>query len=407
MKRIGDARFVLLGEASHGTHEYYTWRAEITKQLIQEKGFDFIGVEGDWPESYRINRFSKGYENGGDNIIDDVLNGFNRWPTWMWANWEVAGLADWLRNWNSKLSGNQKIGFYGLDVYSLWESFEEITNYLGEVDPETLKTVKVAMKCFESYSSADGQPYGKSGRLVPQTCENKVVDMLSEIKRRIPLYNGDTEAAFSAEQNALVTVNAERYYRSVMEGTGNSWNIRDRHMMSTLNRLADFHGRRSKAVIWAHNTHIGDARATDMAQHGMINIGQLTREKYKDDAVLVGFGSYEGTVIAGSHWEGEMEVMNMPLAKGGSWESALHTRSPENKLLIFDDRSRKLLNSPIGHRAIGVVYDSGRENQGNYVPTVIPDRYDAFLYVDRTQALHPLHLSPDGHKIPDTYPFGV
>lgn len=245
MERIGDARFVLLGEASHGTHEYYTWRAEITKRLIQEKGFDFIGVEGDWPESYRINRFIKGYENGGDNIIDDVLNGFNRWPTWMWANWEVAGLADWLRNWNSKLSGNQKIGFYGLDVYSLWESFEEITNYLGEVDPETLKTVKVAMKCFESYSSADGQPYGKSGRLVPQTCENKVVDMLSEIKRRIPLYNGDTEAAFSAEQNALVTVNAERYYRSVMEETGNSWNIRDRHMMSTLNRLADFHGKRS------------------------------------------------------------------------------------------------------------------------------------------------------------------
>lgn len=407
MDRIGDARIVLLGEATHGTHEYYTWRAEITKRLIEEKDFDFIGVEGDWPDCYRINRFIKGYENAGDDIIDDVLMEFKRWPTWMWANWEIAGFAEWLREWNIGLTPNDKVGFYGLDVYSLWESFEEILKYLERVDPKAFKKAQEALMCFEPYASDDGQAYARSMRLVPDSCEDEVVEMLSEIRERMTRYNGDPEAAFNTEQNALVAVNAEKYYRSMVQGTDDSWNVRDRHMMETLSRLADFHGNDSKAVIWEHNTHIGDARATDMARHGMINIGQLAREEYGDDVVLVGFGSYEGSVVAGQSWGAEMEVMNMPEARKNSWEHALHQLDNSNRLIIFDDRASELLDRSIGHRAIGVVYQPEHESRGNYVPTVLPERYDMFIYLDKTKALHPLHLQAEGSQMPETYPFGV
>lgn len=408
LDRIGDARFVLLGEATHGTHEYYTWRAEITKRLIEEKGFDFIGVEGDWPDCYRINRFIKNYEDTGEDVIDDILMKFERWPTWMWANWEVAGLANWLRDWNQDKSPQDKVGFYGLDVYSLWESFNEITNYLEKVDPKAMEKAREALQCFEPYAGDDGQSYARSIRMVPKTCEEEVVEMLSEIRKRMSQYDGDTEAAFNTEQNALVTVNAEKYYRSMVEGTEDSWNVRDRHMMETLDRLADFHGDNSKAIVWEHNTHIGDARATNMARQGLINIGQLAREEYgEDDTVLVGFGSYEGSVIAGRHWGARMQVMNMPKARSGSWEHELHNISPANQLIVFDERARELLDSSIGHRAIGVVYHPDHESRGNYVPTVLPKRYDAFLFIDRTKALHPLHLEPEGKKVPETYPFGV
>lgn len=407
-ERIGDAQIVMLGEASHGTHEYYTWRANISKKLIEEKGFNFIAVEGDWPDCYRLNRFIKGYDSN-NKIAFDVLHTFNRWPTWMWANWEITAFANWLQKHNTNLSANKKTGFYGLDVYSLWESMESIMQYLKKTDPDALKFAEDAFNCFEPYRKDEGRSYANASLLVPELCQNEVVEMLKEIRHKLPLYNTDYENVFSAEQNAFITVNAEKYYRAMIKGGPHSWNIRDRHMAETLNRLSKFHGENTKAIIWAHNTHIGDARATDMADDGMYNIGELARMVHNDKGVvLIGFGSYKGTVTASSNWGGAIRKMTVPHAKKGSWEYFLHTAGNENKLLLMDEliNNDAIMENRIGHRAIGVVYHPEYE-YGNYVPTILPLRYDAFIYLDETTAVHPLHIQPDGTQIPETYPFGV
>jgi erythromycin esterase len=233
--------------------------------------------------------------------------------------------------------------------------------------------------------------------------------MLAEIRKRMVNYDHDHEAAFSAEQNAVVAVNAEKYYRAMMQGDSASWNARDRHMHETLERLLRFHGPDSKAIVWAHNTHIGDASYTDMADEGSYNIGQLAREAFgEDNVVLVGLGSYEGSVIAGRNWGDDMRVMEVPAGDKRSWEFCLHLASPQNKLLIMNDfQDSSLAEERIGHRAIGVVYHPMYEHRGNYVPSVVAKRYDAFLFIDRTKALHPMRLHPNGHMIPETYPFGV
>jgi erythromycin esterase-like protein len=407
--RIGDARIVMLGEASHGTHEYYTWRAQISKKLIEEKGFNFIAVEGDWPDCYRLNRFVKGYDTDYKSAFK-VLHEFNRWPTWMWANWEIAALAEWMQKHNTGLPANKKAGFYGLDVYSLWESMDYIMQYLKKTDPGALKVAEEAYRCFEPYRKDEGRSYANASMLVPELCQNEVVNMLKEIQRKLPQYNTDHENVFSAEQNAIVTVNAEKYYRAMIEGGPNSWNIRDKHMADTLSRLLTFHGEKSKAIIWEHNTHVGDARATDMADDGMFNIGELARMQHKDKGVvLVGFGSYQGTVMAGRSWGAPMQAMQMPDARKGSWEYLLHKADEGDKLLLMEDFAGNdmIMSNHIGHRAIGVVYNPQHEQYGNYVPTILPLRYDAFIYLDKTKALHPLHIKPDGHQVPETYPFGV
>jgi erythromycin esterase len=408
--RIGDARIVMLGEASHGTHEYYTMRMKLSKKLIQEKGFNFIAVEGDWPDCYKINRFVKGYEPPppGEGALP-LISSFRRWPTWMWANWETVALAEWLHAHNEGLATAKKAGFYGLDVYSLWESMESIMDYLAKNEPDSLSAAEDAFRCFEPFRQDEGQSYARASLLVPELCQEETIQLLHEIRLKAPQYPTDAENAFSAEQNAIVAVNAERYYRAMIRGGAESWNLRDRHMEETLERLLQFHGENSKAIIWAHNTHIGDARATDMAEEGMVNIGGLARQRYgSDDVVLVGFGSYGGTVMAGSQWGAPMQEMVVPEAPQGSWEYRLHQAGSDNKLLIMDDfRDCTPLEQPIGHRAIGVVYRPDREVPGNYVPSVIPERYDAFIYLDRTQALHALHNTPDATEIPDTYPFGT
>jgi erythromycin esterase-like protein len=409
MDRIGDARIVMLGEASHGTHEYYTWRSHISKKLIEEKGFNFIAVEGDWPDCYRLNRFVKGYDVENKSALK-VLQQFNRWPTWMWANWEIVALADWLQKHNSGLPANKKAGFYGLDVYSLWESMASIMQYLKKTDPSALKVAEEAFQCFEPYRRDEGQSYARASQFVPELCETEVVDLLKEIQKKLPTYNTDHENVFSAEQNALITVNAEKYYRAMIHGGPHSWNVRDRHMADTMERLLKFHGRNSKVIVWEHNTHIGDARATDMAGEGMYNIGELARTQHHDKGVvLVGFGSYKGTVIAGKSWGAQMQSIQMPEARKGSWEYLLHTAGKENKLLIMEDFSGNdwFMEYHIGHRAIGVVYNPQYEQFGNYVPTILPLRYDAFIYLDETNALHPLHIQPDGKQMPETFPFGV
>lgn len=405
LERIGDRHHVLLGEASHGTHEYYTWRTTISKRLILEKGFNFIAVEGDWPDCYRINRYIKGYSDQDKEPVE-LLRSFDRWPTWMWANWEIAALISWLKDHNANLPVNKKVGFYGLDVYSLWESMEALVNYLETTDKAAAQLAKEALHCFEPFGE-EGQRYAKANYSLPELCRKPVVDLLKEISRKIPIYDHDPEAVLNAEQNAHIAVNAEEYYRNMISFDTNTWNLRDTHMFETLNRLLNFHGPEAKSIIWEHNTHIGDARYTDMKRAGMINVGQLVREqKGNGDVILAGFGSYGGTVIAGKEWGAEMEEMRVPDARKGSVEDILHQEAAENRLLIFDHHNKNdRFKEMMPHRAIGVVYNPEREKHGNYVPTVLSSRYDTFLYIDETEALHPLHLKPDGHKTPETYPF--
>ena len=402
---IEDRRIVMLGEASHGTHEYYTWRTSISKQLITEKGFRFIAVEGDWPDCYRLNRYVKGYEDAGNDIIS-ILNSFDRWPTWMWANWEVAALAEWLREHNRHLPPDEKVGFYGLDVYSLWDSMKAMVNYLETEDKQAAQSVKAAIACFEPFDE-DERLYARFS-LSGHRCSDAVVALLREIRLKAQFLDGDREAALNTEQNALIAVNAEKYYSSMIGFNNESWNIRDKHMMETLERLLLFHGPLSKGIVWEHNTHIGDARATDMAKAGMVNIGQLARDTYgAANVFLTGFSSYKGTVIAGDSWGAPMQEMKVPEAKPGSIEAVLHQETDHNGYFLLHEEQRDLFHTRIGHRAIGVVYHPEQERRGNYVPSVLAKRYDAFVFLDETQALHPVHLYPQDQRVPETYPFGV
>jgi erythromycin esterase len=411
VERIGDARIVLLGESTHGTSEYYLWRARLTQRLIEEKGFSFVAVEGDWPDCYRVNRYVKGQPDAGHSA-NSVLHAFERWPTWMWANWEVAALVEWLHRRNHTIPEGQKVGFYGLDVYSLWDSLAEVTRFLEQNHPDAVASAYRAFDCFQPYD-ADVQAYARASQLVPLSCERDVIDLLMETQRRAheTRYEGDAEAAFNAEQNAHVAVGAEHYYRTMVEGGPESWNIRDRHMTDTLERLLQHHGPGSKAVVWEHNTHIGDARATPMSDYGMVNVGQLVRERHdRDDVVLVGFGSHRGTVIAGRSWGAPMMRMQVDDALPDSWEGILHTTLGEDSLLIFTESqdASQAFSEVRGHRAIGVVYDPYIDRSGSYVPTSLSERYDAFVYLEETRALHPMHIRPEAAlEPPETYPWGV
>ncbi|MCJ8164404.1 erythromycin esterase family protein [Pontibacter sp. E15-1] len=404
MEEIGDARVVMLGEATHGTSEFYTWRTAISKRLIQQKGFGFIAVEGDWPECYAVNRLIKGYQ-GENSKIADVLQVYKRWPTWMWANWEVAALIEWIREYNHLKSVQEKVGFYGLDVYSLWESLDQIMSFMENNNGQAAEAARMAISCFEPFNR-DPQEYAQATAFVPTDCEQEVVEMLQKVQAQ-RVYHDDSEREFNTHQNALVAVNAERYYRAMIQGGSNSWNVRDSHMMETLDRLLEFHGPEAKAIVWEHNTHVGDASYTSMADDGMYNIGQLARERYgRDQVKLIGFGTYQGTVVAGKSWGAPMQKMEVPPAVEGSWEDMLHRMDDEDKIILAKDlRDVPALQKPIGHRAIGVVYDRRYEAFGNYVPTLIPDRYDAFLYFDETEAVHPLRMKTRNGKEPDLYPW--
>lgn len=409
---IGDARYVLLGEASHGTREFYTWRTELSKRLIVEKQFSFIGVEGDWPDCYRVNRFVKGYQNSGASAAE-VLHAFDRWPTWMWANREIVALAEWLHEHNRALPDEQKTGFYGLDVYSLWESMAAVVDYLEGVDPEFARMARNAYDCFEPFNE-DVQEYARATALVPMSCQDETVRVLRELRSRAPEFSEDgREAYFNAEQNAIVTRGAELYYRTMVRGGPTSWNVRDHHMVDTLDRLMRHHGDRAKAIVWEHNTHVGDARFTDMARAGMVNVGQLVRQSHESEGVvLAGFATHHGTVIAGREWGAPMRRMEVPNARVGSVEDLAHLGTDgRDALFVFDgsdDGGIEGLDAPLDNRAIGVVYDPRAERYGNYVPTIVPRRYDALLFIDETRAVDPLHMpvrvSADE---PETYPTGM
>ena len=415
LDRIGDSSYVLLGEASHGTSEYYTWRAELSKRLIREKGFSFIAVEGDWPDCYRVNRYVKAYPDAGASA-EAVLHAFQRWPTWMWANREIVELAEWLRRYNEqrRLAPERRVGFYGMDVYSLWDSMRVVVEYLERIDPQLASGAKRAYRCFEPYDE-DEQEYARATVLVPTSCEAEAVSVLADLRSKVTDEADSPEAHFNAEQNALVARNAERYYRTMVRGGTPSWNVRDHHMVETLDRLMAHYRRwnpETKAIVWEHNTHIGDARFTNMANAGMVNVGQLVRQAHDDEGVvLVGFGSYRGSVIAGSEWGAPMERMRVPEGRPDSWEALLHHAVTDSAagVLVFDDRDDggvAGLDEPVLHRAIGVVYDPDHERFGNYVPSLVARRYDAFVFVDETHALAPLHM-PVTHGVPDTFPSGV
>ena len=388
---IGEAKIVLLGEASHGTSEFYSVRAEITRRLIEEKGFSIIAVEGDWPSFRQVNRYIKGYEDVYMNTHDALIS-FNRWPTWMWANEEIVDLVDWLKTYNSPLAGSQTVGFYGIDIYSLWESMEEAFHYLTETDPSgaDFQLAKKVVDCFEPFNHLP-EHYAMATAHFPNTCTAEVESLLSSIRTNEHLYPSEFEQRLNLKMNALITSNAEEYYRISAKSGARSWNVRDEHMVEAIHELQKFHGDDVKIIVWAHNTHIGDARATTMKDEEMVNVGQLLRERNKiGDVYAVGFGTYRGTVIAANQWGDPFEVMEVPVAKEGSWEELLHEAGAFDKLLLFNDENRALFSHWIGHRAIGVVYNPEYEAYGNYVPSIIGDRYDAFIYIDETSALTPL-----------------
>jgi erythromycin esterase-like protein len=409
LERIGEARYVLLGEASHGTSEFYTWRSRLSQRLIREKGFTFIAVEGDWPDCYQINRYVK-HRPGAGASAKEVLHAFDRWPTWMWANREIEQFAEWLRVHNGLLPAEERVGFYGLDVYSLWESMSAVIEYLDRVDSEAAGRARRAYECFAPYAE-DAQEYARATLLVPTSCENEVVRALTELRWRAPEYREDgRETYFNAEQNAVIVKNAELYYRTMVRGGAASWNVRDGHMVETLERLMTLHGPTAKAILWEHNTHIGDARFTDMVDGGEVNVGQLVRQGHeRDGVVLVGFSSHRGQVIAGNEWGAPMQRMTVPPGRPGSYEDVLHRLGNQDKLLLLSDApTTPELLEPRGHRAIGVVYRPEYEHYGNYVPTVLPRRYDALLYIDESHALSPLHMPEHpSEETLDTYPTGM
>lgn len=397
LERVGEARHVLIGEASHGTHDFYAWRAALTRRLIAEKGFGFVGVEGDWPDCERIHRAVTG---GGST--DEAVRAFARWPTFMWANEEVAGFCRWLRERNDALPPERRAGFHGLDVYSLWDSLLAVRRYAQQHLPDQSETVLRALHCFEAYGH-DPQMYGMATRMIPASCEEEVVGLLTAVRQSAPA----DEQGFDARQNAEVVAGAEEYYRAMVRGGPDSWNLRDVHMADTLDRLTAFHGG-AKSVVWAHNTHIGDARATGMAASGLTNLGQLVRERHgRESVVLIGFGTHRGTVIAGREWDAPAEVMPVPPARSGSLEDRLHAAGLERALFVVPppDADRPAwYEEPVGHRAIGVVYHPERDRTRNYVTTTPGRRYDAFLWLDETRALHPLHGEPPGETEPETFP---
>ena len=391
--RFQTSRFVCIGEASHGTHEFYLWRSILTSRLIQQGNVRWIGVEGDWPDCWRLNRWVRGKENQDLDAIH-LLATFERWPTWMWANQDVAGFLSWLREWNLTVPEADRVGFYGLDVYSLWDSLRRIMGWLEENAPDALPAAAEAWQCFQPYNE-DPHQYAWSTRLVPTSCEKDVVELLRDVHKKTQSLLMEDDEAFDAEQNATIAVNAEAYYRAMVRGDRASWNIRDNHMADTIDFLARKFGDTARGIVWEHNTHIGDARATDMASQGLVNVGQLVRDRHAQDGVaLVGFASHRGTVLAGAAWGAPEEVMELPAAQAGSHEDLLHHALGHNAVMDFSlPRTGDWSSSRRGHRAVGVVYNPESET-GNYVASQLDARYDALLWCEETTALQPLRHEP-------------
>src|ERR1051325_9954324 len=404
LELCGDAQFVLIGEASHGTHEFYRTRAELTRRLIAERGFNAVAVEADWPDAYRVNRFVRGI--GGDREPVEALGDFKRFPTWMWRNADVLDFVGWLREHNDAVADEaRRAGFYGVDLYSLFTSIAEVILYLEKVDPEAARRARQRYACFEHFAE-DSQMYGYATTFgISESCENEVVEQLVELRRK---YGADVpeDEAFYAEQNARLVLNAERYYRSMFGGRVSSWNLRDTHMAETIDALAAHLGRRAgnaKIVVWEHNSHLGDARATEMGRHGELNVGQLMRERYGDAARLIGFTTYEGTVTAAAEWDGPAERKQVRPGLRGSYEALFHEEGGDFWLPL---RGNRALEEARLERAIGVIRPPHGRPWSHYFPASLARQFDAVIHYDRTRAVEPLERWPleRSGEPPETYP---
>jgi erythromycin esterase-like protein len=416
MDLIGDARFVLLGEASHGTHDFYDQRAQITRRLIEEKNFTAVAVEADWPDAYRVNRYVRGTTDDADS--EEALSGFKRFPTWMWRNADVLDFVGRLREHNDLSASATKVGFYGLDLYSLHASIEAVLAYLRKVDPEAATRALYRYSCFDHFGE-DTQAYGYAASFgLADSCEQEVLGQLIELRQRAASYaSRDGRVAddefFFAEQNARLVKNAEEYYRSMFRGHIESWNSRDTHMAETLDALAAHLGSRgpkAKIVVWEHNSHLGDARATDSGDAGQFNVGQLVRERYGHESVLVGFTTHHGTVTAASNWDAPAERKRVRPGLPGSYEALFHDVDiPRFMLDLRGDRAlAKTLREPHLERAIGVIYRPETERASHYFHARLADQFDAVLHFDETRAVEPLERSAAvTGEVEETFPSGV
>jgi len=417
LARVGNARLCLLGEATHGTHEFYRERAEITKRLIEEKGYTAVAVEADWPDAFRVNRYVRRLSD--DKNADEALSGFKRFPTWMWRNTVVVEFVDWLRDYNASLPQNApRVGFYGLDLYSLYTSIEAVLEYLKKIDPEAANRARYRYSCFEHFNE-NTQAYGYAATFgISESCERDVIAQLMDLRRRAAEYaSRDGRVAqdefFFAEQNARLVLNAERYYRTMFRGRVESWNLRDRHMAETLDALLDHlsaQGDPAKVAVWEHNSHLGDARATYMSDYGELNVGQLVRERYGNESVLVGFTTYTGTVTAASDWDGSAERKRVRPALENSYEDLFHRQEIGNFLIDLEPGpAAVVLRRPLLERAIGVIYVPQTERQSHYFNARLADQFDVVIHLDETTALEPLERESlwESGEPPETYPTGV
>jgi erythromycin esterase-like protein len=409
---IGDASLVLIGEASHGTHEFYRTRAELTKALITRKGFNVIAVEADWPDAYRVNRWVT--HSSDDPNAATALADFTRFPRWMWRNRDVVEFLEWLRTHNASRGATARTGFYGLDLYSMHASIEAVLTYLRKVDPAAAERARYRYGCFEDFGE-DTQAYGYAASTgLSSSCEDEVVAQLLELHRRAADFSSrDGRVAadeyFFAEQNARLVRNAEEYYRSMFGGRVSSWNLRDTHMMETLDALVA-HLRQTageaRVAVWAHNSHLGDARATYMDDAGQLNLGQLVRERYDHRARLIGFTTHTGTVTAASNWDEPAQRKRVRPSLPDSYERLFHDVGVPQFLLLLDDAEiRPILSTPRLQRAIGVIYRPDTERISHYFTARLPAQFDAVFHIDETHALEPLETwSRDEADLPETYP---
>jgi erythromycin esterase-like protein len=420
MDLVGEARYVLIGEASHGTHEFYRTRAELTKRLIREKGFTAVAVEADWPDAWRVNRFVQGFNDDPD--ASDALDGFKRFPQWMWRNADVLDFVGWLREYNDSLrEGRPKAGFYGIDLYSMGASIRAVLDYLDKVDHAAATRARYRYSCFDQFGE-DPQAYGYAAAFdMGRKCTDEVVAQLVELQKKAYFKRDDRvsqDEYFFAEQNARLIVNAERYYRSMFQGRVSSWNLRDRHMAETIEALTEYldrHVGKTKVAVWAHNSHLGDARATDAVARGEWNVGQIVREAHPDETVNIGFSTYTGTVTAADDWDAPAQRKRVNPGLPGSYEELFHLvgeRGARDFILRSRDARGALadeLRRPRLQRAIGVIYRPDTERLSHYFHARLADQFDAMIHIDETRAVEPLEREalPAPRWEEETYPTGV
>jgi len=406
LQRIGDARIVLLGEATHGTAEFYRMRERISRELIERKGFSFVAIEGDWPDAARIDHYVRHREYPPSEWI-----AFARFPMWMWRNREMREFVDWLRTYNAAVDPGKRVAFHGLDLYSLYNSIRSVLEYLDSVDPRTAEVARLRYACLMPWQ-ADPSTYGQVALTGSyRSCEHEVTSMLADLMQKRRAYaERDGERFLDAVQNARLVANAERYYRTMYYGSRSSWNLRDSHMFETLKNLLSFHGPSSKAIVWAHNSHVGDSAATEMSRRDEYNIGHLCRQEFADASYSIGFGTNTGTVAAASNWDEPMQVKIVRPALAGSYERLCHETGDPRFLLPLGRLTPAALAAGLMQarleRAIGVIYRPETELQSHYFEAVLPRQFDEYVWFDETSAVTPLQTK-ELQGLPDTYPFGL